>query len=351
MPRASRIAPSSGPPFGSSPASASSAEARSPLSTRGASQPRPQARRLIEARCRQRLAVGGHRGVVTDRRQRVCPQRQQRGLRLAADVVTNGFGPAQHLCVEPGCRRDPRRLQRVRSGHSRLAPGEEKVGDLRRSGTKIDESRRDLVHDRGPQSRGDLRRQPGSDGRIRESIRARLGVDHSGAERLLQQPASFLRVVAEGRGELEPVETISELRDPLEGSGHLGGQTDHLVLVHLWPAAIGLLDDLEAGPPPGVWPLSDDDGQSVRTGQPGHIVNEEKGFTMSEVQVVEQEHRARLLRGGDEELAHCYEPILTRRGQLSVERSLEFGPASGRDRIEQSGIARAISLRTSAMHR
>ena len=43
-----------------------------PAEQRGASQPRPQARRLIEARRRQRLAVGRHRGVVTDR-QRIRP--------------------------------------------------------------------------------------------------------------------------------------------------------------------------------------------------------------------------------------------------------------------------------------
>ena len=56
-------------------------------------------------------------------------------------MVANGFGPAQHLGVEPGRRRYPRRLQRERRGHGRLARGEEKVGDVRRSGTKLDESR------------------------------------------------------------------------------------------------------------------------------------------------------------------------------------------------------------------
>ena len=102
-------------------------------------------------------------------------------------MVTNGFGPAQHLGVEPGRRRYPRRRQRERSGHGRLARGEEKVGDPRRSGVKIDESRRDLVHHRRPQGRGELRRQPGGRDRIGKSVPAGLDADHSGAERLLKQ--------------------------------------------------------------------------------------------------------------------------------------------------------------------
>ena len=70
---------------------------------------------------------------------------------------------------------------------------------------------------------------------------------------------------------------------------------------------------------------------------------------MSEMEIVEQEHCARLLRGDDEELAHGHEPSACR-GQLSVEGSVKFGPAPGRDRIEQPGVPWAISLRTSAMH-
>ena len=253
-------------------------------------------------------------------------------------MVANRFGPAQHLRVESGCCRYPRRLQRVRRGHGRLTRGEEKVGDLGGSGTKIDESRRDLVHDRGPQGRGDLRRQPAGDGRIRESVPAGLDADHSGAERLLKHLISVLRIETSGRGELKPVETISELRDPLERPGHLGGQIARRVLVRPWPVTTGQLDDLEAGPRPGVWPLSDDDGQSVRAGQPGHILDEEQGFAMSEMEVVEQEHRARLLRGDDEELAHGHEPVLACRGQPSVEGPVKFGPAPGRHRIEQPGV-------------
>ena len=163
-----------------------------PAEHRGASQPCPQARRLIGVGCRQCLAVGRNRGVVADRRQRIRPQRQQRRLRLTIDVITNGFGPAQHLRVEPGCCRYPRRLQRIRSGHRRLTPGQEKVGDLRRSGAEIDESGRDLVHDRWPQGRGDLRCQPGRDGWIGKSIPAGLDADHSGAERLVKQLTSGL---------------------------------------------------------------------------------------------------------------------------------------------------------------
>ena len=254
-------------------------------------------------------------------------------------MVTNRFGPAQHLRVQPGCCRYPRRLQRIRRGHGRLTPGQEKVGDLRRSGTEIDESRRDLVHDRGPQGWGDLRRQPAGDGRIRESVPARLGADHSGAEGLLEQLTSFLRVVTGGRGELKPIETISELRDPPENLGHPGGQAGRRVRVHLRPVTIGQLDDLKARPPRGVWPLSDDDGQPVRAGQPGHILDEEHGFAVSEMQIVEQEHRTRPLRGRDEELAHGHEPVLTCRRHPSVEGTLEFGPAPSRDRIEQPGVA------------
>jgi hypothetical protein len=100
---------------------------------------------------------------------------------------------------------------------------------------------------------------------------------------------------------------------------------------------IGQLDDLEARPVPGAWPLSDDDGHSMRPGQPGQIVNQEQGFAMSEMEIIEQEHRARLLRGG-EELAHGHEPALACRGQLSVEGPVKFGAARGRDRIEQPGI-------------
>jgi len=77
----------------------------------------------------------------------------------------------------------------------------------------------------------------------------------------------------------------------------------------------------------------------VRTGQPGQILNEDHGFAMSEMEIVEQEHRARLLRRDDEELAHGHEPTLTCRGQLFVEGSVKFGPAPGRDRIEQPRVS------------
>ena len=253
------------------------------------------------------------------------------------NVVTNRFGPAQHLGVAPGRRRYPRRLQRERSGRGPLARGEEKASDPRRSGVKIDESRRDLVHHRRPQGRGELRRQPGGRDRIGKSVPAGLDPDHSGAERLLKQLTSIGRIVTGGRGELKPIETISELRDPLESPGHPAGQVGRRVPVYLWPMSLGQLGDLEARPSPCVWPLSDDDGQPVPAGQPGHVLNQEQGFAMSEMEIVEQEHRARLLRRDDEELAHRDEPALTCRGQSPGEGSLEFGPASGRDRIKQSG--------------
>ena len=54
---------------------------------------------------------------------------------------------------------------------------------------------------------------------------------------------------------------------------------------------LGQLGDLEARPPPCVWPLRDDDGQPVLAGQPGHVLNQEQGFAMSEMEIVEQEHR------------------------------------------------------------
>src|SRR5689334_7681287 len=60
---------------------------------------------------------------------------------------------------------------------------------------------------------------------------------------------------------------------------------------------------------------------------------------MSEMEIVEQEHRARLLRCGDDELAHGYEPALTCDGQLSVEGSVKFGPAPGRDRMEEPRVS------------
>jgi hypothetical protein len=72
----------------------------------------------------------------------------------------------------------------------------------------------------------------------------------------------------------------------------------------------------------------------VCAGQPGHIRNEERGFAMSEMEIIEQEHRARPLCRDDKQLTHGDEPTLTRRGQLSVEGSFKFGPASGRDRIK-----------------
>ena len=53
---------------------------------------------------------------------------------------------------------------------------------------------------------------------------------------------------------------------------------------------------------------------------------------MCEMEVVEQEHRTRTLRRGDEELAHRDEPALARRGQLPVKGPLEFGPASATHR-------------------
>ena len=87
-----------------------------------AGHPCPQARRLVEVGRRQCLAVGRHGGMVTDRGQRIRAQRQQLGLRTSVDVLANGAGPPQHLLVEPGCRRGPRRLQRVRSGHGRSTP-------------------------------------------------------------------------------------------------------------------------------------------------------------------------------------------------------------------------------------
>src|SRR5215471_20469525 len=102
--------------------------------------------------------------------------------------------------------------------------------------------------------------------------------------------------------------------------------------------AIGQLDYLKASPCLGAGPLSDDDGQSVRAGQPRHIVHEEQGFAMSEIEIVEQEYRTRLLRRGDEELAHCHEPALACSRQLSIEGLLKLGPAPGRDRVEQSGV-------------
>ena len=76
----------------------------------------------------------------------------------------------------------------------------------------------------------------------------------------------------------------------------------------------------------------------MRTGQPGHILNQDPGFAMSEMEVVEQEHRTRLLRRGHEELAHGYEPTLACGGQLSVEGSLKFGPAPGRYRSKQPRV-------------
>jgi hypothetical protein len=158
---------------------------------------------------------------------------------LTIDVITNGFGPAQHLRVEPGCCRYPGRLQRIRNGHRRLTPGQEKAGDVRRSGTESDKSGRDLVHDGWPQGRGDLRCQPGRGGWIGKSIPAGLDADHSGAERLVKQLASGLRVAARGGGELKPIEAISELCDPLKGVGHLGGQIDRRILVNLRPVTIG----------------------------------------------------------------------------------------------------------------
>src|SRR5512142_1609126 len=60
---------------------------------------------------------------------------------------------------------------------------------------------------------------------------------------------------------------------------------------------------------------------------------------MSEMEIVEQEHRARLLRCDDDELAYGHEPTLTCHGQLSVEGSVKFGPAPGRDRIEQPRVS------------
>jgi hypothetical protein len=53
---------------------------------------------------------------------------------------------------------------------------------------------------------------------------------------------------------------------------------------------IGQLDHLEASPSLSAGSLSDDDGQSVRAGQPCHILHEEQGFAMSELEIVEQEH-------------------------------------------------------------
>ena len=56
------------------------------------------------------------------------------------------------------------------------------------------------------------------------------------------------------------------------------------------------------------------------------------------MEVVNQQHRTRLLRCGDEELAHRHEQPLPRRGRLSIEGSLELDPASDRDRAKQSGV-------------
>ena len=134
--------------------------------------------------------------------------------------------------MEPGCCRDPRRLQRVRSGHGRLTRGEEPVGDPRGRRTEVDESRRDLFRHVWPQGRGDGCRQLISGGRIRESIPVRLGADHSGAERQLKQPISGPHVVTRGRGELEPIEPISEHGKPAENLGHLGGQIEDRLLIN-----------------------------------------------------------------------------------------------------------------------
>ena len=134
----------------------------------------------------------------------------------------------------------------------RLARGQEKVGDPRRSPAKIHEAGRDLGPYRWPQGRGDLRRQPGGDGRIGKSIPAGLDADRSAAKRLVEELTSGLRVATGGRGELKPIETISDLCDPPENLGQFGGQIDGRVLAGRWPIAIGQLDDLEAGPCPGV---------------------------------------------------------------------------------------------------
>ena len=56
------------------------------------------------------------------------------------------------------------------------------------------------------------------------------------------------------------------------------------------------------------------------------------------MEIIEQEHRTRMLRRGDEELAHRHEPPLTRRGRLPFEGLLELGSAPGRDRVKQSGV-------------
>jgi hypothetical protein len=131
-----------------------------------------------------------------------------------------------------------------------LSRGQEKVSDLRRSGTQIHEAHRDLGPDRWAQSRGNLRRQPGRDGRVRESVHARLGADRSGAKCLVQQLISGR--VTGGCRKVEPVETISDLRYPPENLDHPGGQIGSRVLINRCGITSAEVEDLEARPRPGA---------------------------------------------------------------------------------------------------
>ena len=131
-----------------------------------------------------------------------------------------------------------------------MSRGEEKVSDLRRSRTQIHKAHRDLGPDRWAQRRGNLRRQPGSDGRGRESVLAGLGADRSGAKCLVQQLISGR--VTSGCRKVKPVETISDLCDPPENLGHLGGQIGSRVLINRCGITSAEVNDLEARPRPGV---------------------------------------------------------------------------------------------------
>ena len=139
--------------------------------------------------------------------------------------------------------------------------------------------------------RGDGCHQLISGRRNREPIPVRLGADHSGAECELEQPIGGPHVVTRGRGELEPIEPISENGKPAENLGHLGAQPEDRLLINWSRVAPGQRDDLEARSGHGAQPLGDDDGQAVPAGQPCHVINEDQGFAISEVKVVEQQHQ------------------------------------------------------------
>ena len=114
-------------------------------------------------------------------------------------------------------------------------------------------------------------------------------------------------------------------------------QPEDRLLIKWSRAAPGQRDDLEARSGHGAQPLGDDDGQAVPAGQPRHIINKDQGVAISEVKVVEQQHRTRVLCRRDEQLAHGHEPALTRRRKATLEGSLDLGSTSRpvRDRAGQ----------------